>query len=134
MSKSERNMLKYLAIAAVMPHLMRKKHVSKTVEKMLVRIDSRVADTLPLYPELILESKDCNRIEKEVYKLQSTKRIHIACLSSICLAGFDDGISRLKGKRKIAVTACLAAVKRLHDYFDRNLNLTDEYMKAEGFI
>ncbi|MBL0732236.1 MAG: hypothetical protein JJW03_05215 [Desulfosarcina sp.] len=133
-SKAEQKMLKYLAIMAIIPELMRQNKPSKTVNKMIKKIDTGFAAARELYPELIFGSKDCNRIEAEVFRLQSQKTIHICCLTSVCLAGFDEGLKRLKDKRKTAVMACLMAVKRLHGYFDRNLNLNDEYDKAMGFI
>jgi len=115
---------------AIIPELMRVNKPSKTVEKMLKKIDSRFHSARRLYPELILGSKDCNRIGKQVYRLQHTKRIHIACVTSMCLLGFGDALGHLSAKRKIAVEGCLSAVNSLHKYFDRNLNLNAEYIKA----
>lgn len=134
MSKAERNILKFLAIMAIIPELMRENNPSKTVEKILTRIDRNFKQTRTLYPELITGSKDCNRIEKEVYRLQSQKTIHICCLTSICLAGFSDAIDKMRGKRKASVVLCMAAVKSLHGYFDRKLSLFDEYDKAVQFL
>jgi len=134
MSKGERNILLYLAIMALVTKLLRKNNPSKTVEKMLATIDKRFETARKLYPELFFDSKDCNRIEQKITVLEKETKIHIVCLTCICLAGFCDALDLLRGKRKVAIEKCIISLNRLSNYFDRKLNLNTEYDKAFRYI
>jgi len=134
MSKGERNILLYLAIMALVTKLLRKNNPSKTVRRMLIVVDKRFFAARELYPELFLNSKDCNRIEKKIIDLERETKIHIVCLICICQAGFSDALNLLRGKRSDAIEKCIISLNRLSVYFDRKINLNAEYDKAIKYI
>lgn len=135
MSRSEKNILRYLGVMAIISKLVLEQGMpSKSVLKMLTKINEGFDATRAEYPELISQSKNCNKIEAELNCLDIKKKIHLLFLTSTCLGGFEDAAQKLKGKRLAAVDSCITSINRLHVYFDRKFNHDAEYVKASKLI
>lgn len=135
MSKSDRNILRYLSIMAIIPKLIKNKGaVSKTADKIFKNINNKFITARALYPELIYQTQDCIIIEKELKSLVSENNFPVLCLTSICLGGLEDSIIYIKGKRKLALKNCIKILFRTHVYYDRKLNKWSEYDKAAKII